>query len=491
MLLRSMVAGIGLLFAGLTQTLFAAEIKVVSQSDCGISLSGEIISGDAKKLKAALQKSSRGSICLNSPGGSYPEALKMIDVVFGSDTLIRSDAKCYSACALVFLAGSYVPEAAEGETVYRPRRTLQPGGKLGFHAPYADGMDDVAASPQTIAVAVKVGVDSILDLLDRNEFGLFPDKLLGKAMRLGPKELYEISAVEDAARAEIIVPQKVRLAAVDEAAATRACRTALDADGTKIDALHKGKKEKNGGVERYLFELEMGANTGLCEVMYTGSLEKLFVQVELNTEFIHEKLTADVAVEFRGQLVNSERWSQWYYLLPGRTSLASLRAGSVTKPSDQKTAKTALQIFRNYDFSGNDIGTVNTSTADACAARCTADGSCKAFSYNRWAKKCFLKSSFDGARFEPRSVSGNMVGSYKSGAKPDTVQKFRDRKFKDKAVRTTDAESFDDCLASCLRDSACIAINFHKPKGQCHFFTGVNEYYPDAEYDAAMRWEEP
>ena len=491
MLLRSMVASICLILAGLTQSLFAAEIKVVSQSDCGISLSGEIAPDDAKKLKAALQKSSGGSVCLNSPGGSYPEALKMIDLVFGNDTLIRSEAKCYSACALVFLAGSYVPEAAEGETIYRPRRTLLPGGRLGFHAPYADGMDDVAASPQTIGVAVKVGIDSIIDLLDRNEYGLFPDKLLRKAMKVGPKELYEISAVEDAARAEIIIPQKIKLAAVDEAAAARACRTALDAEGTKIDALHKADKEKNGDVERYVFEFEIGANTGFCEVMYTGSLEKLFVQIQLNSEFISEKLTANVAADFRGQVNNSERWSQWYYLLPGRTPLGSLRAGSMTKPSDQKTAKTALKIFRNYDFSGNDIGTVDTLTADACAARCTAESSCKAFSYNRWAKKCFLKSSFSSARFEPRSVSGDLAGTYKPGEKPDTVQNFRGRKFKDKPSRAIASSSFEDCLDACMKDSGCIAINFHKVKGQCQFFMGVNEYFPDSDYDAAMRWEAP
>lgn len=487
----ALIIVISLIMAALSSPLHAAEIKAVKDRECTVLLTGDIEEGDAKKLKATVDKVSgtKGGLgpddgtqplCLDSQGGSYPEALKIIDVIIDQariPTVIKRGSECYSACALVFLAGSYWPDAAEAEKQLNSRRTLFPGGKLGFHAPYAEGLGNTGASKKTIDIAVKVGINSIVDIMDRNEFGLFPDSLLRKALRVEANKMFEVTTIADAARWDILVPQQVRMQNIDKAAAIRICENAFAINEIRIDDLWSTKKGKDEeGIDEFTIVYLRADGEAHCQVSYSGTPGKLSIGLKLDEMYL--------------------TGSNWLYLLDSKTRIDSLQGGgqavtASTQPSGKKLTKGTAQIFRNYDFSGADIDTIDAASADACAARCAEKGACTVFSYNRWAKKCFLKSSFASARFEPRSVSGKLAGTYKPGKKPDTVQNFRGRKFKDKPSRAIAASSFEDCLAACLKDGACIAINFHKSKRQCQFFGGVNEYFPDAEYDAAMRWEAP
>lgn len=470
---------------------FAAAIKTVNDGQCKIALSGDIEAGDADALKKRIKEHRPDSfkeifsLCLSSAGGSYPEALKIIDVLLDAGnigTVIKPDAECYSACALVFLAGSYHPGDAEDSKYIETLRTLFPGGKLGFHAPYAEGLENAPASQQTIGKAVKVGIDSMIDLLDRNELKLFPDKLLRKAMRLGPSEMYEISTVGAAIAADIFIPQQTKLPPADEAAAARACKSLLEAEGTDFQTIEGVTKEKVEDVERYV--VRFGLLEMFCEVIVAGPADHLLVSVR--SDFNDEKLTAESAESFKRDAAYSKPGSQWYFLFDGETPIDSLRGGSKGKP-----LMSMPMTYRNYDFMGPDIATVDAGSAYACATRCAEQGKCTVFSYNSWAKKCFLKSSLARARFEPRSISGDFAGTPSSRATPKTAQKFRGKRFKDKPYYTGDASNFEDCLALCLAQSDCTAVNFRKSDKQCESFTEVNEYFPDADYDAAMRWEAP
>jgi hypothetical protein len=477
--------------AALVSSAFAADIKIVDDPRCAIMLRGEIEAGDAEVLKKRIKGKrpdsfkERLSFCLSSPGGSYPEALKIIDVLLEAQnigTVVKRDAQCFSACALVFLAGSYHPGDSEDPKYIKKDRILFPGGKLGFHAPYAAGLENTPASQQTVGTAVKVGIDAIIDLLDRNELKLFPDKLLRKAMRLGPREMYEISTVRNAIEADIFLPQLTSLPPVDDAAAIRACKNALMAEGTGFQTVEGVTKQKVADVERYI--VTFGFLEQLCDVTVAGPADRLLVWVR--TSFGDDELTEDRAKDLRLDVGYAEFGSQWYYLLDGNTPISTLRGDGKAKP-----IISTPMMHRSYDFMGTDIGAVTADSDYACAVQCAEQGTCKAFSYNHWAKKCFLKSSFDRSRFDPRSVSGNFTGAGNSGAEPQTVQKFRGRKFKNIPYYTGDAVSFDDCLKMCLTQSGCIAVNFRKSDKQCDSFSEVDEYFPDADYDAAMRWEAP
>jgi hypothetical protein len=78
-----------------------------------ISLTGEIVPGDAEALKSLIKKANDtgklvASIRLDSEGGNLGEAVEIAAVVqFGKlNTVIVSNAKCASACFVVFAAGA-------------------------------------------------------------------------------------------------------------------------------------------------------------------------------------------------------------------------------------------------------------------------------------------------------------------------------------------------------------------------------------------------
>ncbi len=100
----------------------AQAATIVIQSDklyfedepgCTVKLTGEIVDGDLATLKAAFARGGNGSdtlagyLCLNSPGGSYQEGLRIADWMLSQaiSTVVQAKDICFSACAIIFMTG--------------------------------------------------------------------------------------------------------------------------------------------------------------------------------------------------------------------------------------------------------------------------------------------------------------------------------------------------------------------------------------------------
>jgi hypothetical protein len=127
---------------GLSVDSSAAVIKKSNTSNCVLELTGEIVSGDLKQLikkssehfKGVNGESSAADVlCLDSPGGSLTEGVKIAEYVYknGIGTVVGEKAECYSMCAIIFMMG-----IAQGDEVKFVNRKLHVKGKLGFHRPY-------------------------------------------------------------------------------------------------------------------------------------------------------------------------------------------------------------------------------------------------------------------------------------------------------------------------------------------------------------------
>lgn len=111
-----------------------------------ISMKGEIKPNDPAKLKRIVSSNRFAGtriIYLNSDGGLVEPALKLGLLVraYGLTTAIASNARCYSACSMVFVAG----RTANGT---KPSRIKFRGGELGVHRPYLESTG--YADPQVI-----------------------------------------------------------------------------------------------------------------------------------------------------------------------------------------------------------------------------------------------------------------------------------------------------------------------------------------------------
>ena len=111
----------------------------LDENGCQIIIHGVIENGDFEKIGALFNQGitydpSGGEVgvsgpvlCMDSPGGSLREAIKIANLIKDrSNTYVLPNARCDSACSIIFMAGSINGQAS---------RSIYSSSKLGFHAP--------------------------------------------------------------------------------------------------------------------------------------------------------------------------------------------------------------------------------------------------------------------------------------------------------------------------------------------------------------------
>jgi hypothetical protein len=194
----------------------AAAAANVEQSDdklCAFKLEGNITTGDFDRFSAVISGSHinrdgerTDSVCLKSNGGSYAEGLKIAELIYnkGLSTVIEYGSECYSACAIMFMAGV----ASEREA---PMRKLSVGGILGFHAPYLTLPDEKYSKEEveTVTQGMRAAIFALVQLSSKKtqlHGGDFIKKsLISKILEKGPTEVFFVRTVYDAARWDILL----------------------------------------------------------------------------------------------------------------------------------------------------------------------------------------------------------------------------------------------------------------------------------------------
>jgi hypothetical protein len=191
------------------QAKYPTDGSVFQPSDCTIKLSGPIVVGDTEKLKALGTRREgklalNGTLCLDSPGGSYKEGITISELLLdqGMTTIVTSDAVCYSACALIFMTGG---DWQDGRAWYR---YIQPGAELGFHAPYLTRLPNQLYTKDEMEEVYRFAIKSIRDLTRLGQQHHVPDTflptpILAELLDKGPSELFLVDTVYKAAQLRI------------------------------------------------------------------------------------------------------------------------------------------------------------------------------------------------------------------------------------------------------------------------------------------------
>lgn len=150
-----------------------------------LMLSGEIVRGDAEKVRRILDRETGnidgGVIYFDSPGGDYEEALRLGEAIFekGWTTRVSRGSTCLSACAFAFLGGKFYG-ASGGWGV---AREVEAGATLGFtsfagdQGRLGDGKSAGRRMPEWrfYAYASKLGIKpEVITLILSRKGGLLP-----------------------------------------------------------------------------------------------------------------------------------------------------------------------------------------------------------------------------------------------------------------------------------------------------------------------------
>lgn len=173
----------------------SVEFKTMSQgpSYLYISISGEIVSGDARKLIELVAHPSERwlKIVVDSPGGSLSEAIAIAKVVkaASSEVSVATSGQCASACFLIWLAGSgRIAGSTEqlnaakltGNKYPMKYETLHMKGLVGLHRPYLNRIDEL----ENDQAALMRALSSYL------EVELVPRRLIDKMMSIPSNQIY-------------------------------------------------------------------------------------------------------------------------------------------------------------------------------------------------------------------------------------------------------------------------------------------------------------
>ncbi|WP_127113227.1 hypothetical protein [Shimia sediminis] len=212
---------------------------------CHIKLEGPIEKGDQEQLRAEVAAYAKARqelrlrgdsppqlewmpsiprICLDSPGGSYNEALEILEQDFGTfATAIGKGMRCESACALIFMAGA----SGDGGSIDLELggRVLHPLGKLGFHAPkllVPEGQYD----KQVVDAVYSQSVRHIARLVGQMNKISFPESLLERMLLTPPEQMFYVSTAGHAIDWRIRVAPAVFPSELSPLAVWNACYNA-------------------------------------------------------------------------------------------------------------------------------------------------------------------------------------------------------------------------------------------------------------------------
>jgi hypothetical protein len=122
--------------------------------------------------------------------------------------------------------------------------------------------------------------------------------------------------------------------------------------------------------------------------------------------------------------------------------------------------------FDSYDLSGADLegrDGIKDIDRSACAAKCESNDRCKAYTYDKWNKRCYPKSYGGTLRLSAREISA--VRS-ELGVPGRSSNRIEMKQYPNKAFpydpgnieATNDAASTEECEERCLKSEVCVAF---------------------------------
>lgn len=92
-----------------------------------------------------------------------------------------------------------------------------------------------------------------------------------------------------------------------------------------------------------------------------------------------------------------------------KIAMAGLAIGLSLAPALAQESARKIETSENGDYFGFDLRSEQNKTLEQCQSICLADSACRAFTYNRKAKWCFLKSDFRDLNGFPGAVAGKVL----------------------------------------------------------------------------------
>ncbi len=182
----------------------------------------------------------------------------------------------------------------------------------------------------------------------------------------------------------------------------------------------------------------------------------------------------------KADLTIEEIQCQCFSICPVSTRLPIARSDLRLPSTREESEERRFDTYDGRDIDGHDLREpLRGVELQGCVDTCKEDESCKAFSYDRWNRMCFLKNSIPRTfRVEPSSVVAVPARSdIKLSTRPIEMEKFNDALFLDESFKALTNMSRDLCAAACERESRCQVFSFLRQNKICRLIEYPSEYF--------------
>lgn len=191
-----------------------------------------------------------------------------------------------------------------------------------------------------------------------------------------------------------------------------------------------------------------------------------------------------------------------------RRAPASLVVRTITEKIAEFSKPTAIQpsstqgagvvdgstfiTYPNFDLYGGDSRKVERIEALACVATCQEDPSCQAYSYDRWTKACYLKSTVVVLNLDPTSTSGVRSGLPPASlsTSPVRINRLVSKAFNGTS-RSIRAASREACEQNCQQDRSCLGYTFSRNNKTCNVFDSIDTHQPNTSATSGLKTQNP
>jgi hypothetical protein len=231
----------------------------------------------------------------------------------------------------------------------------------------------------------------------------------------------------------------------------------------------------------------------------TGSWAVKFADID-ETEFARNAAGRLVLWVFSSQGINFSKFTALDFCDAETAKSAKLAIDTLIRlnkvPAVAGTTKAGAQLaynaYDNRDMDGGDLTTLKNVDLASCISACKSESECQAYSFDKWNRYCFLKSSVGSLRLDPRSTTGIRQGlaTPPTAAGPITMVRYRGKLFPGTGYRTLDRAQFDSCESTCKQEQSCVAFTFQKSEQRCQLFNTTGEYFANSQTDSGVKTQE-
>lgn len=138
-----------------------------------------------------------------------------------------------------------------------------------------------------------------------------------------------------------------------------------------------------------------------------------------------------------------------------------------TAPGTNEDARSWVTLT-GRDAYGGDYSELKDAAQPVCEDKCRTDSQCKAFSFDRWNRICYLKSSIGLLRMDPRIVTEVLASEQLTDDSSPSIMIGRQNKaFPDSAYLQSRTDNYDKCNSVCLQDQDCSGFNYRQNDHLC------------------------